>query len=187
MARGEATNRDRQDRWQLTDHLAPRPGRVVNPEPRSARVILSAALLGLFLVLGWIIWSAGRNHRFDGRGGLSPQLKISRDVPPGGRFLGDPYVGPRVCAECHPGEYALFTGSGHALTMRMASERRLSDRLAGRTVTDPERPDVRWTYAKQKGEFFIERQETRKNRTIRGRLCARVGSSCDDFRDCSGP
>ena len=56
----------------------------------------------------------------------------------------------------------MFTGSGHALTMRMASERRLSDRLAGRTVADPERPDVRWTYAKQKGEFFIERQETGK-------------------------
>ncbi len=56
----------------------------------------------------------------------------------------------------------MFTRSGQALTMRMATERRLSDQLAGRTVADPERPDVRWTYAKQKGEFLIERQEARK-------------------------
>ena len=39
--------------------------------PRSARVIVSAALLGLFLALGWVLWTAGWNHGFDGRGGLS--------------------------------------------------------------------------------------------------------------------
>jgi len=74
---------------------------------------------------------------------LSPFLTISTHIPSGGRFPGDSYVGPRVCAECHPGEYALFTRSGQALTMRMATERRLSDQLAGRTVADPEWPDVR--------------------------------------------
>jgi len=129
---------------------------------RSAWLIVSAALLGLLLVSGWVLWKAGWNHLFDGRGGLSPFLTISRNIPSGGRFRGDPYVGPRACAECHPGEYALFTGSGHALTMRMASERRLSDQLAGRTVADPERPEVRWAYAKQRGEFLIERREAGK-------------------------
>jgi len=93
---------------------------------------------------------------------LSPFLTIATHIPSGGRFPGDSYVGPRLCAECHSGEYALFSRSGQALTMRMATERRLSDQLAGRTVADPERPDVRWTYAKQKGEFLIERQEARK-------------------------
>ncbi len=128
--------------------------------PRSARVIVSAALLGLFLASGWLLWTTGWNHRFDGRGGLSALLTISRDIPPEGRYAGDSYVGPKVCAKCHPGEYALFTGSGHALTMRMASERRLSDQLAGRTVADPERPNVRWGYTKRKqAEFLIERQE----------------------------
>ena len=29
----------------------------------------------------------------------------------------------------------------------------------GRTVADPEQPSVRWSYAKQKGEFSAERQE----------------------------
>jgi hypothetical protein len=124
--------------------------------------MLSGALLGLLLALGWIFWSAERHRRFDGRGGLSSLLKISREIPAGGRYQGDPYIGHQVCAECHPGEYALYSGSGHALTMRAAADRTLSDRLSGRTVQDPERPEARWTYSKQRGEFILERLEREK-------------------------
>jgi Cytochrome c554 and c-prime len=132
------------------------------PLPQAARVILLTALVGLMVALGWIIWTAGRDRLVDGRGGLSLFLAISKDVPSGGRYRGDPYIGHRVCAECHPGEYALFTRSGHAQTIRSASERRISDQLAGRTVPDPERPDVRWTYAKEKGEFLVQRRDAGK-------------------------
>src|SRR4051794_340960 len=32
-----------------------------------------------------------------------------------------PYVGARACSECHPGEYAFFTRSGHARTLHRAA------------------------------------------------------------------
>ena len=44
----------------------------------------------------------------------------------------------------------------------MATERRISDWLAGRIVADPERPDVRWSYSKTNAEFIIKRQEGTK-------------------------
>ncbi len=33
----------------------------------------------------------------------------------------DNYVGPRRCAECHPGEFAAYSGSGHAKPLRPAA------------------------------------------------------------------
>jgi hypothetical protein len=62
------------------------------------------------------------------------------------RFLSDPYVGSKACAECHPGEEAHYVRSGHATTLRPAAERNLAGRLDGTTVEDPELPDVRWSY-----------------------------------------
>jgi hypothetical protein len=127
-----------------------------------ARPIVFLGLLGTFLAVGWVVWNASQNERFDGRGGLSPYLKISRDLPPSGRFPGDPYVGSKVCAECHPGEFAVFTKSAHARTFRPAAERIVTDQLAGVSIADPELPDVRWTFEKKDGQFLIDRQEAGK-------------------------
>ena len=44
-------------------------------------------------------------------------------------------------------------------TFRAASERRLTDELAGVSVADPERPDVRWSYKKRDGRLLIDRDE----------------------------
>jgi hypothetical protein len=112
--------------------------------------------------MGWFLGIGGSGSLFDGRGGLSAMLEIRKEIPAQGRFSGDRYIGSRVCAECHPGEYALFTGSGHALTFRMASERRLTDQLAGVSVPDPERPAVTWSYEKRGGRFRIKREEDGK-------------------------
>src|SRR5262249_23055290 len=131
-----------------------------------APVIVFLGLISTLLAVGWIVRSASRNERFDGRGGLSPFLKISRDLPPSGRFPGDPYIGSKACADCHPGEYALYTRSGHALTFRPAAERRLTDQLAGVSVADPERSDVRWTYGKKDGRFLINRREAGKTEEL---------------------
>jgi hypothetical protein len=126
--------------------------------PRARRTIL-LGLLATFLAVAWVGWNARQNGRFDGRGGLSPYLRISRDLPLSGRFPGDPYIGSKACAECHPGEYALFTKSGHALTFRPAAERRLTDQLAGLSVADPDQSDVSWRYEKKDEQFLIGREE----------------------------
>ena len=120
------------------------------------------ALLAMLLAMGWVFWRAAREGQFGRGGGLPPSVRLARDVPAGGRISGDPYIGSRACAECHPGEYALFTRSGHALTFRAASDRRLTDELAGKSVLDPVRPAVRWSYEKHDGRFQIGREEAGK-------------------------
>src|SRR5689334_892998 len=76
---------------------------------------------------------------------LRPRISVL-DRATGGRLTSGPYAGSRVCAECHPGEFAHFTRSGHAQTLRKAVESTLARRLAGRSVADPEQPGVTWTY-----------------------------------------
>jgi hypothetical protein len=144
-----------QDRRQLG---GPKP----QPRPRPAYWMILLALLALLLAMGWVLWRAAREGRYGGRGGLPPLVRLAREIGPGGRVPGDPYIGSRVCAECHPGEYALFTRSGHALTFRAASDRRLTEELAGVSVADPEHPAVRWTYEKPDGQFQIDREEAGK-------------------------
>jgi hypothetical protein len=107
-------------------------------------------LLGLGLALAaaafwWATLPAPRDH--------SRILTTSRRDP------GGPYVGARVCGECHPGEAALYPGSGHARTLRPAATLPLSRRLDGRTVADPEEPKVTWSYALRDGEFRVARNE----------------------------
>jgi hypothetical protein len=136
------------------------PGLATRP-PR-ARPIVALGILVILLAGLWVVWNADRNMRFDGRGGLSAYLDIARDLPPEGRYAGDPYIGSKACAECHPGEYALFTGSGHALTFRKAPQRRVTEVLAGTSAADPEKQGVRWTYAKKNGQFLIGREEAGK-------------------------
>jgi hypothetical protein len=130
--------------------------------PARARSMIVLGMLATLAAASWVVWNADRDKRFDGRGGLSAYLDITRDVPHGGRFAGDPYIGSKACAECHPGEYALFTRSGHALTFRKAAERRVTDQLAGTSVADPQQDGVRWTYEKKDGQFLIGREEAGK-------------------------
>jgi hypothetical protein len=75
-------------------------------------------------------------------------------------------VGSKVCGECHPGEYALYTRSGHARTLRRAETVPLARELDGRTVADPERAGVSWTYRLRDGRFEVERTEAGRSERI---------------------
>jgi Cytochrome c554 and c-prime len=89
-------------------------------------------------------------------------LTSERPFPAEGRFALDPYVGPKVCAECHPGEAAAHSRSGHAMTLSSAGRRVVSRRLDGTNVADPELPDVRWSYRFKDGALHIARKAQNK-------------------------
>ncbi len=67
------------------------------------------------------------------------------------------YVGDRTCSECHPGEVALHSRSGHSRTLRPAAG--LARQLDGLTTEDPERPGVIWKYVRRDGKLWTERTE----------------------------
>jgi Cytochrome c554 and c-prime len=69
------------------------------------------------------------------------------------------YVGDRVCSECHPGEVALHSRSGHSRTLRPAGGFAWTRELDGLTTEDPERPGVIWKYVKRDGKLWTERAE----------------------------
>jgi hypothetical protein len=70
------------------------------------------------------------------------------------------YVGDRSCAECHPGESAAHSRSGHSRTFRRASQVESARRLDGRTLEDPERPGVAWRFAFVDGRLSTVREES---------------------------
>ncbi len=85
-------------------------------------------------------------------------ISFDRPFPAEGRYVADPYIGSKVCSECHPAESALYSRSGHAATLIPAGRLEISRRLDGTTVTDPEMPEVRWSYHYSEGTLHIERQ-----------------------------
>lgn len=76
------------------------------------------------------------------------------------------YVGRASCLECHPGECAAFSRSGHARTLRPAEKAPIARWLDGRTVADPERPEVSWTYHLRDGRLSVDRGERGKTETF---------------------
>ncbi len=67
------------------------------------------------------------------------------------------YLGDASCRDCHPGEYAAHTSSGHSKTLRPAARVALRRHWDGRTAEDPERPGVVWTYRVADGRLSVER------------------------------
>jgi predicted CXXCH cytochrome family protein len=121
----------------------PRPSA---PSVRRPLAVLSLAGLALLGAAGWVIVTAHKSHTGSRRAVLDRLLTIDRPFPADGRIPGDPYIGSKVCAECHPGEAALYARSGHAATLRPAARLALARRLDGTTLADPERPNVRWAF-----------------------------------------
>ena len=134
-----------------------RPGRVSAPA-RRARWIVAVGLAALVGAAFWVVFTAPRAVLVSGRFKNVRLIGIDRAFPPGGRFAGDPYIGSRICAECHPGESALQSRSGHARTLRPAGRLPLARRLDGRTVEDPDSSDVRWGYRYGDGQLSIARR-----------------------------
>jgi hypothetical protein len=128
---------------------------VVRSRRPTVIVCLSFAALGG--AASWLVFSANRLEPFVGRTGAVRLLTVDRPFPAEGRFPGDRYAGTRVCSECHPAEAALHSRSGHSATLLPAGRRALARQLDGKTVTDPENPEVVWSYQFRDGDLRIER------------------------------
>src|SRR5215831_2575742 len=88
---------------------------------RRGRIVTAMALAAVAGAGVWIAFDANRSRA--ARIGGVRLLTLERPFPAEGRNPSDPYVGPGVCAECHPGAFALYTRSGHARTLRSAGRR----------------------------------------------------------------
>jgi hypothetical protein len=67
------------------------------------------------------------------------------------------YIGGSACLECHPGESALQARSGHDRTLRRAERSAIIAWLDGKTVSDPEHPEVKWSYHVRDKQLIVER------------------------------
>ena len=134
---------------------------VPDPEPssesaqdRSSAWEAPAIGLGFVLVIAgaawWLFFQAPGPETESGRSKFE-KTEVSADY---GRYVGD-----RACRECHPGESAAHSRSGHSRTLRLASLVESARKLDGRAVTDPERPDVSWRFTFRDGRLATERQE----------------------------
>jgi hypothetical protein len=117
-------------------------------------------LLLLALVVGGVLKLVGepRSSRTPAPAPSSRSVDVKVTEPESGLDRITGYIGAAVCRECHPGESALFARSGHHRTLWPAQ----SDRnpvlawLDGKSVSDPEFPDVTWSYHLRDGKLLAE-------------------------------
>jgi hypothetical protein len=128
---------------------------------RQARAITALSFAAVVAAALWVGFTATRPVP-EKRAPSVMLLSLDRAFPAGGRYPGDPYIGPRACAECHPGEFALYSRSGHALTLGPPRRRALARQLDGQTVVDPEHADVSWDYQYRDGQLHIHRTDRGK-------------------------
>src|SRR5437660_6986223 len=93
-----------------TDGSDPRPPSVANAA-RRAQMIVALGLAGVAAAGLWLVVTARKPGPMAVRSRGVRLLTIDRPFPAGGRFASDPYIGTRVCAECHPGEAAQHSRS----------------------------------------------------------------------------
>jgi hypothetical protein len=114
-------------------------------DPRPVREVAVVAVIGVALVVAIGVWLSRRSDR-------------DRSEPEVSRRLVPLYAGERSCRECHPGESAHYLRSGHARTLRLASDRtELARWLDGKVGHDPEYPDSVFRYRFKDGELSAER------------------------------
>jgi hypothetical protein len=120
------------------------------PRPSPGRDVAKVVAFLLFAVFALILWikSLPTDERF-----LS-KLVVKSAVGP---ILPDMHVGAQACRECHPGEYAAHSMSGHNRTLRPAGTGPLASVLDGKRVADPEKPGITWTYSVRDGRLFVAR------------------------------
>jgi hypothetical protein len=121
------------------------------------RIVTALALAAVVGAGMWTVFDAKRSEAGRTRG--VRLLTLERPFPAEGRYPSDPYVGPRVCAECHPGAYALYARSGHSRTLRSAGSRLLARTLDGTKVPDPVHPSALWGYQYRDGQLHISHTE----------------------------
>ncbi len=137
---------------------SPAPPAGLSASVRRARRITILILAAVVVCAVWLMLTASPSGTTAGRTRGVRLLTLDRPFPAGGRYPADPYIGPRVCGECHPGESALHVRSGHAQTLRPAGRRAVALGLDGKTIADPELSDVSWSYRYRDGQLSIVRK-----------------------------
>ena len=83
-----------------------RPARKGSAASIPVRGAFVACLAALFGGAVWLAITATRPTPVVGRTRNLRLIGIDRPFPAGGRYASDPYIGSRVCGDCHPGESA---------------------------------------------------------------------------------
>jgi hypothetical protein len=88
---------------------------------------------------------------------------LSRNTPLARRPVSDrltaaAYTGSESCKDCHPGQFAAHSRSGHARTLRPAERTSQAHALDRRTFADPEYPRVTWSYTLGQDGLSTERR-----------------------------
>ncbi len=130
------------------------------PSASSRRVLLAGGLALAALVGGalWSMLAVRLAPLFPPHGRVVKLLTMERPFPAGGRYPGDPFIGPAACRDCHPAETALHWRSGHAHTLSSTARRKLARQVDHMIVADPERPDVSWEYRFADGRLYVGRR-----------------------------
>ncbi len=139
-----------------------RRSRAISDAGSPVKVVLVSSIAILVMAVTWLSYSARQPRPLSGPYKSGRLLTVDRPFPAAGRFAGDPYVGSKICAECHPAEAAVHSRSGHALTLWPAGRRDVSRRLNGTTIPDPENPAVTWSYRRRNGQLYISRRAANK-------------------------
>ena len=88
-----------------------------------ARVVLVLSVAAVVVAVTWLFYAVKRPRSSSKLYRSGRLLTVERPFPAEGRFTGDPYIGGKVCAECHPAEAALHSRSGHSSTLWPAGRR----------------------------------------------------------------
>lgn len=120
------------------------------------RLVLSLIVLVVLSGMSWWVISHVWNFRSSGHS----RVAVNRDSD------SSKYVGDRSCRDCHPGESASHSRSGHSRTFRPAAQTEAARQLDNVSTEDPELPGVTWRYALRDGRFTTERREGGKVETM---------------------
>lgn len=112
---------------------------------------LALGSIGL-VALAIVVWSRPLQRE-------RPRFVSMAELSTAGRGRGDPYIGSRVCRDCHPGESASYFRSGHARTFGVAESHPVVRQLEGKVVADPEISGVTWSFAMRDGRLGVVRKE----------------------------
>ncbi len=113
--------------------------------------ILWAAGLGMYMT--WSFDTASHVVTRKAAPAPKPMLPMDAEIVNG-------LVGGQACRECHPGQSALHSRTGHARTMRPGPVEAIASWLNGRSVKDREYPEAVWTFAvTANGKLDVERTE----------------------------
>jgi hypothetical protein len=135
-------------------------------EPRRISPIILGGIVAIVIVaacLGMYLASSSDPAEADNRASrqLTPTPKV---LLPQDAAIVTQLVGGKVCRECHPGESAQHSLTGHARTLRPRPVEAIASWLDGRSVKDREYPEAVWSFSvTDSGKLQVERNEQGKS------------------------